>query len=157
MTSTEISQRALFTDDELRGIQSWNDLESLFAEKELSLTYAHEVLGSGFELLNTAEKDKLIDVPFVIMDWRFNDGDMGTFVTLTVAAKNPDGSMRKVIVNDGSTGVCQQVETLANRGIKAPVMVKNGLVRSDYKVLQPGKDGEEIEVPATTYYLSESA
>lgn len=153
----EIVQRSLFNDDELRSIQSWDDLKGLLAEKELTVAQAHEILGNGFELLSKDEKAKLVDVPFMILDWRFNIGDMGTFVSLTIAAQNPDKTMRKVIINDGSTGICAQIETLANRGITPPVFVAKGLVRSDYDYEVEDKNGETVKRPATTYYLSESA
>lgn len=157
MANGEIVQRALFTDDQLRGIQSWEDINALFAEKELSVTNVAEVLGTGFSLFDTDDKNKLCGVPLMILDWRFNVGDMGTFVSLTVAYKSPDGGMGKVIVNDGSTGICAQIESLTNRGITAPLMVPNGFVRSDYDYEDVDKNGKKVMRPATTYYLSESA
>lgn len=156
MARTEIVQRSLFTDDQLRSIQSWDDVNALFAEAGVTVTDVSEVLGTGFSLFNTEDKDKLCGVPMMILDWRFNNGDMGTFVSLTVAYKTSDGGMGKVIVNDGSTGICAQIEDLANRGITAPVMVPNGLVRSDYDYEDTDKNGKKVMRPATTYYLSES-
>lgn len=155
--SQEIAQRALFTDDQLRSLQTWDDVFALFKENGHTIAQAHEVLGTGFALFSSEEKDKLCGVSIILLDWRFNISDKGNFVSVTAAAQNEDGTMRKVIFNDGGTGICAQLENLSNRGIHPPMMVKNGLVRSDYDYIETDKNGKEIKRPATTYYLSESA
>lgn len=150
--SSDIVQRQRFNDEDLRNITTWDDLNAMFTEYGADVVSADEVLGTGFELLSTDDKATLVGVPLVLIDWRFNEGDQGEFVSI-MAASNTGGVMRKVIINDGSTGIRDQLKTLVGRGISGPMLVKKGLVRSDYEY----EDDKGVKRPATTYYLSESA
>ena len=154
--TTDIARTQRFDDNALRSLRTWDDVSALISEHGLTAVAADEVLGNGFALLTADEKATLVGVPMILLDWRFNSGDMGTFVSIMAAVKAGD-TMRKVIINDGSTGICAQLETLEFRGIVGPLLVKNGLVRSDYDYEDTDKNGKKVMRPATTYYLSESA
>ncbi len=154
--TTDVARTQRFDDNDLRSLQSWADVSALISREGLEVVAADQVLGNGFALLTSDEKATLVGVPMILLDWRFNTGDMGTFVSIMAAVKSGD-TMRKVIINDGSTGICAQLETLYNRGIVGPLLVKNGLVRSDYDYEDTDKNGKKVMRPATTYYLSESA
>lgn len=158
-TSTEIDVTNVpkYSDDELLSVQSFEDAYALAVQYygEENLVSADETIGNGFRLL--ADKDTLIDVPFIALGWRFNPGDFGEFVTMMVVAE--DG--RKFIVNDGSTGVCQQLATYTNAtGRHGGMLVKRGLTRSDYEYEDNSvldADGNPTKRPAHTYYLNTSA
>lgn len=93
------------------------------------------------------DKSHLVGVPFVGLRWRFNKGDAGEFVSMEVVTE--DG--RRLIVNDGSTGIYQQLLRLTTEtGRTAGIACKKGLRRSDYTYT----DEKGTERPATTFYLS---
>lgn len=158
-TSTEIAVNGQpkYSDDELLAVQSFDDALRLAAEYygEENLVSADETIGNGFRLL--ANKDTLIDVPFVALAWRFNPGDFGEFITMMVVTETG----QKYIVNDGSTGVCSQLATYTNStGRHGGMIVKRGLTRSDYEYEDNSvldSEGNPTKRPASTYYLNTSA
>lgn len=105
--------------------------------------------GDGFALLDKNEKGRLVGVPFIILDWNFWEGDFGEAVTLKVITN----ANEKFRVNDGSTGIRDQMKAIAEKGEQRAIYVKKGLRRSDYEYQD--KDGSKK--PATTFYLDESA
>lgn len=158
-TSTEIvTSVPKYSDEELLSVQSFDDALRLAAEYygEENLVSADETIGNGFRLL--ANKDTLVDVPFVALAWRFNPGEyQGEFVTMMVVTE--DG--RKFIVNDGGSGVCSQLATYTNAtGRHGGMIVKRGLTRSDYEYEDNSvldSEGNPTKRPASTYYLNTSA
>lgn len=113
--------------------------------------------GTGFKV---TEKSSLVGTPMILLEWRFNPkGKFGDFVSVLGVTK--DG--RKVIINDGSPhGICKQLRMVTDQRMgnghsnpQAALLLESGLSRSDYDVMIPNKDGEAVETPATTYYLSE--
>lgn len=137
---------SVFTEDDYRNVQSFEDAAALLGD---SVDVAEQVLGDGFALLE--DKDTLIGVPVILMEWSFNAGDFGDFVSVRLVAK--DG--RKLIMNDGSTGIMAQLRSYTERtGRYHGLAVRRGLRRSDYTFPDPttGKDK-----PAKTYYLDTSA
>jgi hypothetical protein len=105
--------------------------------------------GTGFEVLDKDAKGQLVGVPFIILDWVINEGDFGEFVSLRLVTQDN----RKLIVNDGSTGIAKQVREMAEAGEQRAVYVKKGLRRSDYEYT----DKNGAKKPATTFYLDTSA
>lgn len=102
--------------------------------------------GGNWDLIG--DKKDLLAVPFVIAMIRWTDNDDATFVS--VCAFKEDGT--KIVFNDGSTGVYQQLQTYTNKhhrdtGIACP----KGLRKSDYTYTdkETGK-----ERPAATYYIA---
>lgn len=140
-----------FTMEELRGVDGYEAALALFQSKhgEGEVRVAGEVLGDGFRLLDN--KDQLIEKPFFAMEWRFTSGDFGEFVTVKLVTEDN----KKLIMNDGSTGIRDQLSAFSaefNRygGLLCP----NGLRRSDYEFEDP-ETGKQT--PAQTYYLDLSA
>jgi hypothetical protein len=106
--------------------------------------------GTGFEVLDKDAKGQLVGVPFIILDWVINnEGDFGEFVSLRIVTQDN----RKLIVNDGSTGIAKQIREIAEAGELRALYVKKGLRRSDYEYTE--KNG--AKKPATTFYLDTSA
>ncbi len=146
-TSTEVTVAAgKMRQDTLEEVQSFNDallaVESVFG----ALIDATE-LGDGFQLVKN--KDTLIGIPFIILDFKFADGDYSEFT----AVKLVTADNKKVVIIDGSTGIYAQLKSLATRYNRfGGIAVKGGLTRSDY----PYTDEKGKEVPATTYYLATS-
>jgi len=140
-----------FTDDQLADIQSFNDLQALF-EAEGTVVDSFEDYGTGFDVVDS--KDQLIGKPFIILEWRFNDGDYGVFVSCLVVTEDN----RKMILNDGSSGIRAQLESVTKRreaaGSDQPqrgLMCKRGLTVSRYQYVDSAS-GESR--PAATYYLA---
>jgi hypothetical protein len=112
-------------------------------------------------------KDKLIGVPFLIVQWRFNesekykndDGTNGSFVSAEVMLQ--DGTL--LVLNDGSTGIARQLRELSDRRIAAghamPYAgraVNKGLRKSEYDIPVEKVVGGKIVTEDThgvTYYL----
>ena len=154
-SSAEVARRETFTSDQLREIGSFADLAKLINETGVEhVDIADTVLSDGFELLSTTEKDQLVNRPFAIVSWQFAEGDQGEFVTLRCVTKDN----RKVIINDGSTGIHEQVRKLHDAGVMPVVFVGKGLRRSDYvrksEAGIPILDDKGKEQRATTYYLN---
>lgn len=128
----------------LASLKSIADVRSMFESAGMPIRVVSDY-GTGFTILE--DKDKLCGVPFLIVDARFSLGDFGQFVSLTVMTNQEE----KWIVNDGSTGICDQVEALVKQvGTVQGMLVTHGLRRSDYDYTEP-KTGNKV--PATTYYL----
>lgn len=153
---------AILSDDSARNVKSFADAITA-AQAELGVTdiaNAGDELGDGFRLLE--DKDRLISTPFFIVDWRFLVGDQGVnSKTKDYAGKGLYSTIRliteddrKFRISDGSSGIHAQLFDFSQThgGRTAAMMVKGGLVRSDYTT---EIDGESVE--GTTYYLSTSA
>lgn len=139
------------SDDELSGIKSFDDAMALAEQYHGSVLPADEVLGNGFAVIS--DKSVLIGVPMILLQWRMNDGDQGTFVSVSAVARTEMG-MKKVIINDGSTGIRDQLAKYSQKtGRDGGLVVKKGLRRSDYDVTMD--DGSVKH--ATTFYLDTSA
>lgn len=121
---------------------------------------ASEEIGDGWRVLD--DKDDLINVPFLIVDYRFADGkfidavtkEKRQFVLLRVVTREAvesGGKTGKWIVTDGSTGIMKQIGEWVERqniDLKAdtvPALMCKGLTRSDY---------ENEFGPGTTYYIA---
>lgn len=109
--------------------------------------------GTGFEILK--DKNRLIDNPFAIAEWRFSPSKQygGEFVSALVVTKAGE----KLILNDGGTGICDQLRTITDRRISAGrrnpqtgLLVSRGLRRSDYTY----EDEKGAQIEASTYYLA---
>jgi hypothetical protein len=119
---------------------------------------ASKEIGDGWHVL--PDKDMLVNVPFIITDYRFRDGDFvdedgnkKQYVVLrcvTREAVETAGKTGKWVVVDGSTGIKDQIgKWISDKQVDmtadtVPALVCKGLVRSDY-------DGPQG--PAHTYYI----
>lgn len=142
-------------DDTLLQVGSFADAMALAKAEFGELSEASDTLGNGFTILNDKAKDILIGQELILLSWNFNVGDMGPFVSIMCAAKMPGGGVMKAIVNDGSTGIYSQLDTLYRRNGKlGGLHVPRGLRRSDY-TYHDENTGEDR--PASTYYLDTAA
>lgn len=144
--------RTDFDDDALLAIESFDDALGLLAEQGETIVHADEVIGNGFAILK--DKSRLVGVELLFLGWNFNDGENGKFVSAYAIAKM-EGAKHplKYIINDGSTGLCAQLQAYTNKtGKTTGLHCKNGLTRSDYTV---EIDGETRQ--ASTFYLDTSA
>lgn len=149
-----MATRSAFTEDELRGA-SWDELIALTEQRFGASDAADQVMGDGFTVLATEDKAMLCGMPLFLMEWNFNDGDMGRFVSVRCLAKLPGGVVGKYIINDGSTGVMEQLAKYTKKTQRmGGLLVRKGLRRSDYTYEDPAT-GESR--PATTYYIDTSA
>jgi len=148
------AQRTIFSDEQLQAIGGIDDALALFDGEALD-SFAD--YGTGFRIVR--DKRQLVDVPFVILEWRFTSGDMGGFVSFAAVTQSND----KVIVNDGSTGIREQLErvtmTRQKRGHNMPqhwLRVMGGLRMSEYEVDVPDeRTGIVTKRKAATFYLAE--
>lgn len=124
-------------------VDSFEELMNTLAAAGISPVDANEAFNGGFTL---TIKEVMKDVPHVIMDWKFSKGDYGEDFVI-VRAMTTDN--RKVVYNDGSTGIRQQLRQYEEAHGKNPVY-SNGLRVSEYLYTDPS-DGKEK--PATTWYI----
>jgi len=159
MTSTDISQRSTFTDETLAAIQSFEDAMRLARDNGIPSESMADY-GTGFKVV---DKESLVGTDFLILEWRFNEGDYeGDFVSVTAVTKHNE----KVIFNDGSTGVCAQLNmvTAQRKEKKHPTPqaflgVPGGLTVSQYwRNTETGEISRKPQgkgwEPAKTYYLA---
>ncbi len=123
-------------------IQSWDDALALARQAYGTVLNIHETeLGDGFRVANEEDERRLIGVPLMLLEWRWNDGDFGEFVSIVAVAQGADGQATKWILNDGSTGIREQVRDFETKyGRNGGLMVRQGLRVSDYTTdLDTGK------------------
>ena len=145
----------VFTDNILATMTDFNSAVEIFQTAGVSVE-SFDDYGTGFKV---TEKERLIGVPMVLVEWRFNAGKYGeNFVSVAAVTKHGD----KVIFNDGSTGIRAQLEMVTEQRIgkshptpQAGLLVENGLTRSDYEVDLPNAKGEIVPTPASTFYLAQ--
>ena len=144
-----------WTEEQLREVTTFEDALRLTEETFGVIAAADEVLGDGFTLLRSDQKDLLTGRPMLLMEWSFYEGDFGgNFAAIRAVVQNPDKSVSRYIFNDGSAGICEQLARYTKRtGITGGLVVRQGLRRSDYTYT----DEEGNERPASTYYLDVSA
>lgn len=147
----DVNRKRNFSDAQLREITSFDDLVAMVNRREdLSFVDVSD-FGNGFSILDTKDKSRLIGREFYILDWRFNKGDKGEFVSMNILTRDN----QKLVINDGSTGICQQMRDIetANGGTTALVKVPRGLRVSEYTYENPDTGKDET---ARTYYLDYS-
>lgn len=151
-----------FDDEVLANVKTSEDMRELFERFGVEVVSVADY-SAGFELV---EKATLIGVPFVIIEANFHEGSYGDAEFVSVEAMTQDE--KKVVFNDGSTGVMAQIRRImkdrvekgvapehANKGILVP----GGLTLSEYyRNEKTGATSNKAEgkdwVPARTYYLS---
>lgn len=107
----------------------------------------------GVASLTLVQKGTLIAVPFLAVNWRFNDNETGTFVSVEFMSQAGD----RGVFNDGGTGVMAQLAAITaereSAGHKFPTsgrLVRKGLRVSRYSFTN--EKGKEQQ--AETYYLA---
>lgn len=113
-------------------------------DEALAAAGSEALILDDFEKLDN--KDELLNVPFIVTRWWFTEGDMGTFAVLRCITRDN----RKLVVTDGSTGICAQLKKITlDTGKTANMVVRNGLRVSEYTA-----DTSEGPKRARTYYLT---
>lgn len=156
MSQEIVKLNTYFSDDVIGEIETWDQLGSYISEQEILLEHVSQY-GSGLKVLE--KKERLIEVPFMILDYRFHEGKQGEFASVAIMTKLPievDGQPHsKFVVNDGSTGIKDQLKRIEEERVakgndmRRPLYCPKGLRKSTYEV---EVDGETTE--ATTYYLA---
>lgn len=142
-SKTEVAAQQI-TDADLREMKTFADAIDALSAVGVA-TRKISAYGDGFSV---ADKAQMVGKPFVIIQHRFVDGDMGQFVVLHVMTEGDE----KCIIVDGSTGILRQVHALEDQGVDLRALfVENGLTRSDYTYT----DSVGEPRPATTYYLAD--
>lgn len=139
------------SEDIRQDINSLDDYSRLTGHEIVDLS---EVLES-YDILNKESKERLVGRPIFLMDWRFNDskeivkdGKPAEFVSVLVMDV---ATGEKFILNDGSTGIYQQLLAITKRlGRRGGITCRNGLRKSEYTHYFDNGD----TVNAVTYYLS---
>lgn len=142
--------KAIFTVDELQAIESFDDALRLATEKygAGNIALASDVIGDGFKLLEN--KDQLIGIQMIVLSWTFNMGDFGEYASARIVTHEDNGVSRKYVVNDGSTGIRDQLMSYeAKTGRTGGLLVSKGFRRSDYEF----EDDKGKKQKGTTYYL----
>lgn len=155
ITPEILGTASVFDEDALRELRTFDEAVALTTTHQGPVDTADAVLGDGFAVLSKEGKARLCGVPLLLMEWAFRPGDFGTpFVSVRLAARNPDGGMSRYIVNDGSTGIAEQLAKFTKKtGRMGGLLVKNGFRKSEYDYTD--ETGETR--PAVTYYLDTSA
>lgn len=146
-----VAVRNGFSVDELRGIQSFADVEALFQAHNITVVDAAEEIGDGFALVDN--KDLFLKRQMMILSWNFaqgdhkkDDGSPTEFVAVRFVVQEPNGSVGKYVITDGGVGICKQLRDYTDRtGVTGGLMVGKGLRKSEYS--------NEHADNATTYYL----
>lgn len=157
-------------DSDLRSVETFEDAVASIEAEYGGVADIADFLGNGFSVLATADKYKLVGTPLIILEWRFNSGDQGLFVSATVVTQDN----ARLIINDGSTGIYAQLRDLSDeQGRFGGLRVPKGLRASEYDtcaecgrprrkddaVCANERCGDESDRRArgTTYYLDTSA
>lgn len=151
MNDKAVATTPQYSTEQLAGIQSFDDAVALLKDAGVKPSVISDY-GDGFSVLD--DKRKLVNVPFVLLDYKFSEGDYN---------KGPDGvgaefaicrvvtqSGEKFLFTDGSTGICEQVKDLRRRGIPGGVLCEKGISVSEYDWYN--EKGEKT--PAKTFYLA---
>lgn len=169
IASEVASQPSAYDRDTLRQLNSFDAAVALATEAYGPVEDVADELGDGFALLDSDHKGRLIDVPLLFLEWSFYPGEFGSkFVAARVMARNPDGGTSKYIVNDGSTGIADQLAEYSKRtGKYGGLMAKRGLRASEYTYCELCRtvQCENSEVhrsngahkKASTYYIDTAA
>ncbi len=153
--TTTIVARRRFSNDDLRSITDFKSAANLALQRGPVIDISAE-FGSGFDVLPTDQKGTLVGVEFVVLEWHFSEGDNGEFVSAIIVTA--DG--RKLILNDGGTGICAQFRALTDRDIDNALYVKRGLRASVFYYTGSGddivvyKDAAPGRKRGVTYYLA---
>lgn len=128
---------------------SWDQVAEAFAGEII------EIEGSPYTVV---DKATLVDKPFLIVDVKFYHSKQydSEAVAICALTREADGSTERVVFNDGSTGVFQQIlNTVSATKRKAGIVCEHGLKASTYDVeVVDGMNDTVKTIEATTYYFA---
>lgn len=160
--SKTISKDRVSMLDKFRGKpQDFKDVS--FEELYKELQNAEELgdaseLGDGFKVLNSDDKGQIENRPFIVVDYKLdNVGKFSAFATMKIVTADN----RRLIVNDGGTGIPSQLQEIKASGHTGAILCRKGLKVSRYDVTD--EKGEPVIDPQTqkpiqgeTWYLDTS-
>lgn len=122
--------------------------------EEVAEAFAGEIVVFEGSPWKVVDKDTLIGVPFMICDVRVSWSTKfdNPFVNILALTKENE----KVVINDGSTGIMEQMLHMLNKSKrKAGIMCENGLRKSEYEVeVYDAFKDETKTIQAATYYIA---
>lgn len=140
--------------------KSWEEIEAAFSDVGGLITFE----GSAYQVI---EKEQLLDIPFAIVDVRIWSSDKfgRDAMSVMIMTKDPlltgrtdpvtgEREERQLfVINDGSTGIFEQVKgTISRTGRKGGFICPGGLRKSEYVYHDPF--GNDPDKQATTYYIN---
>lgn len=151
--SDEVATISRLSESDLADIRTFADAVQISGSLHGTVEQASDALGNGFEVLDGNGKAGLVGVNLLLIEWKFSEGDNGEFVSAMAIIPQADGGIRKVVINDGSSGIYRQLRDYSDKTNRyGGLMVRKGLRRSDYEVLVMGAMKK-----STTFYLDTSA
>lgn len=142
--STDIAQSQFFTREQYAGIENFDQAIALAEAEFGTVVIASDdpLLGTGFKKTTDEDKDRLVGVPLLLLDWRFNSGDYGDKEYVSIhAVSSVDGKAQKWILNDGGSGIYRDLKEYTTKtGRQGGLAVRKGLRSSTYPT-NPEKDG----------------
>lgn len=112
--------------------QNFIDVESIANEHGLVVLSGSHIFGDGATLV---EKDKLVGVPFKILEWHdVEDKETKRTYTTVLAMASRDGAVVKVRFNDGSreSGIRPQLQRVMEEYGPCIIECRMGLRKSTY-------------------------
>jgi|SRR5882757_659498 len=145
--------RPVLSGDQLQHIETYVDAV-LFLEQENVISHDQARELHGFGLLPGKDKEKLVGVPFIIIEYEFKIGrDNSNFVECAIITTHN----QKYLMRDSSKGIYVQLRNLHDERKAAehpfPTLgypVRKGLSYQDYDYV--ASDG--VSTQSRTYYLS---
>ncbi len=113
-----------------------------------NVVHIGKVVGDGFSLLT--DKNALVGLPLMILEWIERNDETSGRDYMSMRLLTNDG--RRLVVNDGSTGIADQLRELTRAGVEHGPVYCRGLRRSDY--VYENEKGEKSS--ATTFYFDTS-
>lgn len=168
----EVARLRTFSDTDLGAIDSWDAAMAMAKAAYGDVVNGADALGNGFKLASDDDMERLCGVPLLLLEWDFYPGDFGKdFVSIRAVQKLDDGGVAKWIINDGGTGICDQLqahqtETGATGGLGLPKGLRVSKFYFDtetqaaltrQEVRQRLATGGRNMAPARTFYLDTSA
>ena len=142
------------TAEELRNLTSPTELLEFYQAQGITPADITEY-GDGFPILLGDEKKRLVGRAFHLIAWKefeskkYNCPGIMAWV-MTDKANPQTGEFERYRLVDLSTGICRQLRE--DIGTHRPMVVPNGLVRSEYDT-EIEINGKSQEIHGVTYYL----
>lgn len=129
----------LYSDDDLREIETFDDLVASLNAAGLELIDTDDYLGSGSTVLVKQERMRLVGVPFVVMQWNFTESKdhAGAWFVYVEVMTVKDG-VRYAFTDGSKFGIRDQLATITMRTKRFNgAQAKRGLAHRDYEYIDP--------------------